>query len=553
MRLILAAALALAAAACPARAALVISNGATGNVSCASGVCTATAANAVLNEKDFRHMIGAGDLTLASGSAAQDIVVNAKIQWAKAHHLTLDSFRSIAFTLELASEGGGGATLTTNDGGSGGTLSFTAKGKLTFWDTSSSLTIDGRNYTIINDIATLAADIAASPYGAFALGRGYEASVDGVYKSAPIPTAFNGFFEGLGHAIDKLSISYKNKKTGVDLGLFQALTNSASVRDLTFTNPDIAYTSTNIYNNNTGVLAGLSGAQIENVAVIGGKVFGKCAGGLVGANYGVMTNTRVSGSVVGAGNGQYAGGLVCQNSSHIVQSFANASVGAGYAGYAGGLVSGNSGTISLSHAAGTVSVASPDTGNVQDEYAGGLVANNNGTISQSYSTAAVDGGTCYGGAARSTKSGGGGLVGYNFFATISDSYATGPASAGQDRLCNALVGGLIAYNAPDTAIQRVYSTGLVTCRDCGGDGLNWGGLIGVDGPASDQSAYWDLDTSGISSPSQGAGQPANDPGLTGLSDAALKSELPAGFDPSVWAESPSINNGYPYLIANPPQ
>jgi hypothetical protein len=29
--------------------------------------------------------------------------------------------------------------------------------------------------------------------------------------------------------------------------------------------------------------------------------------------------------------------------------------------------------------------------------------------------------------------------------------------------------------------------------------------------------------------------------------------LPEGFDPTIWAENPSINNGFPYLIANPPQ
>ena len=29
--------------------------------------------------------------------------------------------------------------------------------------------------------------------------------------------------------------------------------------------------------------------------------------------------------------------------------------------------------------------------------------------------------------------------------------------------------------------------------------------------------------------------------------------LPAGFDRRIWKENPSINNGLPYLIANPPQ
>ena len=65
--------------------------------------------------------------------------------------------------------------------------------------------------------------------------------------------------------------------------------------------------------------------------------------------------------------------------------------------------------------------------------------------------------------------------------------------------------------------------------------------------------YWDLDTSGITDPSQGAGNIPNDPGITGLTTQQLQSGLPAGLDPAVWAEDPNINNGLPYLINNPPQ
>jgi hypothetical protein len=42
-------------------------------------------------------------------------------------------------------------------------------------------------------------------------------------------------------------------------------------------------------------------------------------------------------------------------------------------------------------------------------------------------------------------------------------------------------------------------------------------------------------------------------GITGETTAQLQAGLPAGFDPTIWAESPSINNGLPYLINNPPQ
>jgi len=37
-----------------------------------------------------------------------------------------------------------------------------------------------------------------------------------------------------------------------------------------------------------------------------------------------------------------------------------------------------------------------------------------------------------------------------------------------------------------------------------------------------------------------------------LSDEQLKAALPPGFDPAIWGQSASINNGYPYLLANPP-
>lgn len=76
-----------------------------------------------------------------------------------------------------------------------------------------------------------------------------------------------------------------------------------------------------------------------------------------------------------------------------------------------------------------------------------------------------------------------------------------------------------------------------------------GGVVGAY-PGSFSDVYWDTDTSGI--PSDGVGNDPNEPGVTGLSNAQLTSGLPAGFDPTVWAENPNINGGRPYLIANPP-
>ena len=81
-----------------------------------------------------------------------------------------------------------------------------------------------------------------------------------------------------------------------------------------------------------------------------------------------------------------------------------------------------------------------------------------------------------------------------------------------------------------------------------------GGLLGYDVPTkhSNTSAYWDTDTSGVTNLSQGAGNIRNDKGITGMTTKQLQSGLPTGFDPKIWGEDSNINNGLPYLIANPP-
>jgi hypothetical protein len=61
-------------------------------------------------------------------------------------------------------------------------------------------------------------------------------------------------------------------------------------------------------------------------------------------------------------------------------------------------------------------------------------------------------------------------------------------------------------------------------------------------------AYWDTKTSGTD---VAVGEGSSN-GITGRTTKQLKSGLPAGFDPTVWAEDKKINHGFPYLIANPP-
>jgi hypothetical protein len=150
----------------------------------------------------------------------------------------------------------------------------------------------------------------------------------------------------------------------------------------------------------------------------------------------------------------------------------------------------------------------------------GLVGLNEGSIESSFATGVATGlGEV------------GGLVAEND-GSIRNSYALGEVKKGRIAM-----GGLVGQLYGGT-VSSSYSIGHVS----GGKPAHNGGLIGVAVAGQTENSYWDRDTSGERR--SAGGKP--------LSDARLKAELPAGFDPKVWAQNPSINNGYPYLLANPP-
>lgn len=414
---------------------IMISTAQTQNMTCSGGVCTPTTVAAVLNVGDLQTMLASGNVevtTTGSGVQANDIVIDAALDWSSTHALALDAYQSITVSKPVSVAGAGGLALTTNDGGSNGTLSFGSQGSMSFQNLSSPLTINGVAYTLENSVATLASAILANPSGAFALASNYDAAQDGTYSDCPIKTQLDGTLEGLGNTISNLSI---NARSGHSKNPFATFLGGVGT---------------------AGVVANL---RLDRI-----RYDGIAVGGLAGGNDGYLFDDEVTGSI-NASKKSSAGGLVPSNYGTIVSSSANVRVKVACchsdAGLAGGLVTDNAGTIELSHASGNVS------GPVG---AGGLADLNEGTISQSYATGTV--------------SYGGGLVGSDGEnGSISNSYATG-------NIKDSSSAGFVWFIAEHTTgtITDSYSTGRVASGD--------GGFICSEDVSNLSDNYWDTTTSG---------------------------------------------------------
>jgi hypothetical protein len=536
--------LTLAVLACPASASVVISNAATKHMSCSGGVCTPTAKNSVLNAGDLETMLAGGDVTVNTGTGAVSIAVSAPVTWASTSRLTLNAGNVISIRAAVVVEGTGAMTLAPSGAG----LSFYPGGSIAFWDNASSLVISGHSYTLVSDIATLASDVQADPAGFYSLAKDYDASGDS-FGAAAVSTALTGTFEGLGHTISNFSI---NNTDEFNVGLFSEIDGTA--RDLTMSNGSITCGELGSGATGVGLLVGENKGVVKGISVSGtiacdrgGDVGGLAgentapgiianaasavnipqsktheAGGLVGVNTGTIQKSSASGTIVGA----EAGGLVGVTSGTVTDSRATGSVAGG--AWLGGLAGMANGTILRCSASGNVSAKT---------YSGGLVGLASSlTIDSSFASGAATSANAAGGLAGFAGSG----------LMLVNSYARGTATGTIRKVQG--IGGLIGVSNAAQSVATSYSTGAPS------GAKNVGGSVGaVVGSVTVTDVYWDLDTSGISDPSKGVGNSANYPGVTGLTTSQFQSGLPSGFDPSVWAESPSINNGYPYLIANPPQ
>jgi hypothetical protein len=448
----------------------------------------------VLNATDLKTFLHRGDVRVDSGPA-NAIAVNATLNWPQSSRLTLSANSEIAVTQPIVVAGHGAVTLTTGDQ-SAGAITFTGRGRLDFWDTTSSLVINGNSYTLVNDVASLVSAIAANTHGYFALAKSYNAKADAPYTASPIYVLY-GSLNGLGHAISNLKI--QSTETYAAFIAYLLMYNASSVSNLTLAQIDLTGTARGAY---VGGLAGYGEDTISHVRVTGhvkGTDFAT-VGGIVGWQAPTSTVAIADSSVnvvVSAGRSSLAGGIVgFQYHGNILRCAAAGRIEGG-ASYAGGLI--------------------------------GLVQGSFETIAGNWSSARVSGNFV------------GGLVGQASGPfTLADNYVSGAVFSG-----GGLIGkteGLGGGSGP--SVVRSYARGKVV----------GGGVTGNDdGTGVYTNVYWDMDTTHVRNPANGVLNHPNYPGITGLNDAQMKATLPAGFSPSVWGLNPSINSGYPYLLANPPQ
>jgi filamentous hemagglutinin family protein len=448
---------------------------------------------------------------------------------------------------------------------------------VTFADTHYAFAVNGTSFTLISNAGQLIYDINTNPGGYYALANDIDLAGT-TYKHAPI-AEIEGAFEGFDNTISGLTIT--DSLTTDNVGLIGEI--DGTVQNLGVTGVNIVATGEN---SAVGALAGEVDRTVNNAystGTVSGGV-GQAIGGLVGDNEGTIWLSASSVTAHGGGE-TLVGGLVGYNGELIEQSSASGAVSDSSVSLLGGLVGMNAGGIFESSASGTISggVGFPETG------VGGLVGvNNDGLIEDSFATGAVSGGfeNSIGGLvginageildsyATGTVQGTGqyaavgGLVGFNE-EEISQSFATGAVTGttGSEAVGglvgdndgdidqsyalgavkgvggNTVAGGLSGVNGTGGTIEESYSAGTVKA----GATASIGGLVGLDeaDAGAITTSYWDMSTSGITNPAQGAGSTPNDAGITGATTATLQAGLDPNWDSGVWGILPGVS--YPYL------
>jgi len=338
---------------------------------------------------------------------------------------------------------------------------------------------------------------------------------------------FSGVFDGNGHSISNIR--------GTE-GLFETLGSEPGVLK------NLALIDVNMFGNQPGGLVKANFGVISNCSVTG-KVTGRyCVGGLVGTNKGDISRCSTSGTVSGISQ---VGGLTGENHPDCTISDSNSTCSVSGVGFAGGLTGYNMGTILNCHTTGSNVVDG-------DHDTGGLVGGNGGLIQDCWSSGGsiqtyfkyagglvgdnFSGGriiACFANNRLSGVSGIGGLVGTNG-SVVEDCYSFGSVDADEN------AGGLIG-SISGASISRSYSCASVS------PGLYTGMFVGYSysDESSIQNCFWDT---AINPDMNGIGN-ISDPNLIGLPTAQMQQRstfADAGWDMvNIW--DIGENQTYPFL------
>ncbi len=387
---------------------LTVSNATTTATQSPSGTWTSNSGGSIVLNTDVDAALNAGTNVLLQtsstvGAGLGDVNVNAAIAWSANTTLTLTASNNVNINANITATGGAAGLIINPNTANGavpasGTGLFTLNNaSVTLSGASPSLSIAGTAYTVINSLGT-ALDATAPPAtptlqgmasanlaGHYALGSNIDATATSAWNAntgfTPIGTVgvpFNGTFDGLGHTVSNLVI---NLPATADIGLFGS-TGTASV--------------------------------IQNVGLVGGSVLGlSSAGGLVGSNTGIISNSYNTGTVSG---GSSLGGLMGSNTGTVSYSYATGNV-SGTSSLGGLMGSSTTGLVSNSYATGNVSGTSS---------VGGLMGSSTGPVVDTYATGAVSGTTSVGGLMGSSS----GPVTDSYWNTQTSGQPTSPGGTG---------------------------------------------------------------------------------------------------------------------------
>src|SRR5262249_49438059 len=151
---------------------------------------------------------------------------------------TLDAGFNVNIKAQIVVQGAGGVAVIVNGAGNGdGDLRFFPGGKIDFWDTDASFSLNGQTHKLVNDIAAIASAYEKHNDAVVALAKDYDAGPDGTYDGTAITAPMKGTFEGLGHTISNFSAGGNGRYAGFFAGTSGDFT---AIRDLTLSNAHVA-------------------------------------------------------------------------------------------------------------------------------------------------------------------------------------------------------------------------------------------------------------------------------------------------------------------------